>query len=165
MLINASAGGLELWPGRDDDSHPWLRFELPSWTVLVPIEVVGSDRPVEQAGLAANVAGSLEIRESASGFPVVEVSGEAALAEGFGEAGGAQLAFGDAAADPDMVSQLDATIFLSPDGCTSAVNSGPSGGYGAICLGNGQVLASIYGDRGFVAGVIDGLRVEDLRQA
>lgn len=164
MLINSSAGGLELWPGRGDDGHPWLRFELPSWTVLVPIEVVGSDRPVERAGLAASVAGAIDIRESSSGFPVVGASGDAELAHGFGEAGGAQLAFGDASADPDMVSQLEAAIFLSPDGCTSAVDSGPSGGYGAICLGDGQVFASIYGDREFVANVIDDLRVEDLRQ-
>lgn len=163
-LINSSAGGLELWPARGDDNHLWLRFELPSWTVLVPIEVVGSSRSVELAGLAAGVGSSLRIRETASGFPVVGASGDAELAEGFGEAGGAQLAFGDAAAEPDMVSQLDATIFLSPDGCTSAVDSGPSGGYGAICLGDGRVFASIYGDREFVASVIDDLRIEDLRQ-
>jgi hypothetical protein len=165
MLINSSVGGLELWPARGDDEHSWLRFELPSWTVLVPIEVASSDRLVERTGLAASVAGALDIRESPSGFPVVGASGDAELAEGFGEAGGALLAFGDAAADPDMVSQLDATMFLSPDGCTSAVDSGPSGGYGAICLGDGRVFASIYGDREFVASVIDGLRVEDLSQA
>ena len=69
----------------------------------------------------------------ASGFPIVGASGEAELAEGFGEAGGAQLAFGDAAADPDMVSQLDATIFLSPDGCDPATVDASSGG----CLGGG----------------------------
>jgi hypothetical protein len=45
------------------------------------------------------------------------------------------------------------------------VDSGPSEGYGAICLGDGHVFASIYGDREFVGGVIDGLRVEDFRPA
>ena len=69
-----------------------VRLELPSWTVLVPFEVVGSDR------LADSVAGSLDIRETASGFTVVEASGDSELAEAFGEAGGTQLAFGDAAA-------------------------------------------------------------------
>jgi hypothetical protein len=159
MLINWSVGGLELWPARGDDGYSWIRLELPSWTVLVPIEIAGSDSPVERAGLAATVAGSLGIRESASGFPVVDASGEAELAEGFGEAGGAQLAFGDAAADPGMVSQLDATIFLSPDGCDPATVDGSS-----ACLGGGTVFASIYGDRDFVASVVDGLRVEDFRQ-
>ena len=156
MLINSSAGGLELWPARGDDGGSWLRLELLSWTVLVALE---------EPGTASEVAAALDIRETAPGFPVVNVSGEAELAEGFGEAGGAQLSFGDAAADPDMVSQLDATIFLSPDGCTPAVDSGPSEGYGANCIGDGDVFASIYGDREFVAGVIEGLRVEDFRPA
>ena len=160
MLINSSAGGIELWPARGDGGRSWIRFELPSWTVLIPIEMEGSDRPVERAGLAATVAGSLGIREIASGFPVVGASGDAELAEGFGEAGGAQLAFGDAAAEPDMVSQLDATIFLSPDGCDPATVDGSS-----ACLGGGTVFASIYGGRDFVANVVDGLAVEDFRGA
>ena len=92
MLINSSAGGLELWPARGDDGRSWLRLELLSWTVLVALE---------EPGTASEVAAALDIRETASGFPVVNVSGEAELAEGFGEAGGAQLSFGDAAADPD----------------------------------------------------------------
>lgn len=162
MLTNWSGHGVELWPARGDDDRSWIRLELPSWTVLVPIEVVGSDRPAERARLAHSVAGSLDIRETASGFPVVEASGDSELAEGFGEAGGAQLAFGDAAADPDMVSQLESTIFLSPDGCSAG--SEVSAGYGSACLGEGSVFASIYGDREFVESVVDGLRVEDFRE-
>ncbi len=160
MLINSSVGGIELWPARGDNNRSWIRLELPSWTVLVPIEVVGSDSPAERAGLAASVAGSLNIRETASGFPVVAASGEAVLAEGFGEAGGAQLAFGDAAAEPDMVSQLDATIFLSPDGCDPATVDASS-----ACLGGGTVFASIYGGRDFIARIVDGLTVEGFRRA
>ena len=56
-------------------------------------------------------------------------------------------------------------IFLSPDGCTSATNGAWSGGYGSVCLGDGSVFASIYGDREFVTSVIEGLHVEDFRQA
>ena len=160
MLTNWSGHGVELWPARGDDDRSWIRIELPTWTVLVPIEVVGSDRADEVARLAESVAGSLDIRETASGFPVVAASGEAELAEGFGEAGGAQLAFGDAAAEPDMVSQLDATIFLSPDGCDPATVD-PS----SACLGGGTVFASIYGGRDFIASVVDGLTVEDFRRA
>ena len=104
------------------------------------------------------------VRQTDQGFPVVEVVGPVELAEGSGEAGGAQLAFGDGSAEPDPVSQLDAMIFLSPDGCTSATNGAWSGGYGSACLGDGGVFASVYGDRAFVTAVQNGLRVEDFRQ-
>jgi hypothetical protein len=157
-LVNSSAGGLEIWRarGNDVDQRFWIRFELPSWTVLVSVRDALED--------ALTVAGALDLTETGSGFPLVQASGPATLAEGFGEAGGAQLAFGDGTAAPDTVSQLDATIFLSPDGCTSAANGEWSGGYGSVCLGDGKVFASIYGDREFVTSVIEGLRVEDFRE-
>jgi hypothetical protein len=156
-LIN-SYKRIEIWAagGNDVDWRFWMRLSLPSWTVLVPIE---------EQGLAEEVAASLDVVETAAGFPVVEASGRAELAEGFGEAGGAELAFGDRSPEPFAVSQLDATLFLSPDGCSPAADSGPSDGYGSNCLGGGSVFASIYGDREFVGGVIEGLRVEDFRQA
>jgi hypothetical protein len=149
---------IEIWAvrGNDVDARFWMRLSLPSWTVLVPLE---------EQGLAEQVATSLDVRETADGFPVVEASGSAALSEGFGEAGGAQLAFGDALAAPDMVSQLNAIIFLSPDGCSPTTEGPPYGGYGSSCLGGGNVFASIYGTGGFVPSVIEGLRVEDFRQA
>ena len=165
MLINSSSGGLHLFRGRGDEPPYWLRFELPSWTVLVPIEDPMPQRAVERAALALEVAGSLTVRETASGFPVIETPGNAELAEGFGEAGGAQLAVGDAAAEPDMVSQLDATIFLSPDGCDPATAEPFSGGYGSICLGGGAVFGSIFGHREFGMDVSEGLLVEDFRRA
>jgi hypothetical protein len=149
---------IEIWAARGNDvgARFWMRVSLPSWIVLVPLE---------EQGLAEQVATSLDVRETADGFPVVEASGSAALGEGFGEAGGAQLAFGDALAAPDMVSQLDAIIFLSPDGCSPTAEGPPYGGYGSSCLGGGNVFASIYGIHGFVPSVIEGLRVEDFRQA
>ena len=64
--------------------------------------------------------------ETASGFPSSARLGMPSSQRGSARRR-AQLAFGDAATEPDMVSQLDATIFFSPDGCTSAVDSGPSG--------------------------------------
>ena len=134
----------------------WLRVGLPSWTVLIALgELTDADR----------VAENLDFRESTAGFPVVGASGPIELAEGFGESEGATLALGDGTAEPSSVSQLDATIFLSPDGCTPATNSDWSGGYGSACLGEGSVFASIYGDREFVTSVIQGLRVEDFRPA
>ena len=102
--------------------------------------------------------------KSETGFPFVVATGEAELARGFGEAGGPQLAFGDSRPEADIVSQLDSTIFLGLSRC-GGFETEVSSDYGAICLGDGRVFASIYGDREFVASVIDGLRVEDFRPA
>jgi hypothetical protein len=149
---------LEVWKARSKTNSPDLtqrflvRLSLPSWTVLIAIE---------DDDLAAYVAAALDIWESSSGFPVVEASGDAQLNEGFGEAEGAVLSFGDGEAEDPTVSRLDAAIYLSPDGCSSgSENSGTSG---SACLGDGSVFANIYGDQDFVAGVLDGLRVEDVR--
>jgi hypothetical protein len=159
----ATIAGREIWAMSDEwESNRnqlqgvWVRLRLDSWTVLVASTTI-------EDGVA--VADYLHVRETRTGFPVVKASGPVELAEGFGEAAGAQLAFGDGTAEPDTVSQLDAALFLSPDGCTSATNGAWSGGYGSVCLGDGNVFASIYGDREFVTSVIEGLRVEDFRQA
>lgn len=111
---------------------------------------------------AVAVADHLRVDETRTGFPVVEAEGPVALATGFGESKGPQLGFGDASPEPDRVSQLDAAIFLSPDGCSAG--SEVSAGYGSACLGGDSVFASIYGDREFVGSVVDGLRVEDFRK-
>jgi hypothetical protein len=151
-LINTSEGGIEVLQARGNDTERrfWIRYELRSWTVLVSVR--------DALTSAVEVAAALDLRETSSGFPVVTASGPIALAEGFGEAEGPQLAIGDGTAEPDSVSQLDATIFLSPDGCSTV--SEVSGNYGSACLGDGAVFASIYGDREFVRAVVDGLRVE-----
>jgi hypothetical protein len=156
-LINTSEGGIEVLQARGHDTERrfWIRYELRSWTVLVSVR--------DALTSAIEVAAALDLRETSSGFPVVTASGPIALAEGFGEAEGPQLAIGDGTAEPDSVSQLDATIFLSPDGCMPGSES--SGTYGSACLGDGAVFASIYGDRDFVAKVIDGLRLEDFVRA
>lgn len=156
--VNTSEGGIEILRARGDDVDRrfWIRFQLPSWTVLA------ASRSVAEA---YEVADYIKARQTDEGFPVVDVVGPVQLAEGFGEAGGAQLAFGDGTSEPDTVSQLDALILLSPDGCRPTTDSEFSGGYGSACLGDGKVFASIYGDRAFVTAVQEGLRVEDFRQA
>ena len=133
----------------------WLRYRLESWTVLAASRTAAD---------AYGVADYLRLRQTDEGFPVVDTVGPIELAEGFGESEGAQLAFGDAVAEPAVVSQLDALIFLSPDGCRPTPDSEFSGGYGSACLGDGNVFASIYGDREFVTGV-QGVRLEDFRSA
>jgi hypothetical protein len=152
--------GREIWAMSDEwESHRnqlqgvWVRLRLDSWTVLVASTAVED---------AVAVADYLHMEETRVGFPVVEAVGPIALATGFGESEGPQLGFGDARPEPDRVSQLDATIFLSPDGCSAG--SEVSAGYGSACLGGGSVFASIYGSRGFVERVVDGLRVEHFRK-
>lgn len=145
---------IEIWKARGDDVERrfWLRYHLPSWTVLVSVRDASTS--------AGEVAAALELRETHSGFPVVGTSGPIELAEGFGEAGGAQLAVGDGTAEPDTVSQLDATIFLSPDGCGVGDDEiSPSGDYASLCLG-GRVLASIYGSPSFVRTAFDSTGLE-----
>ena len=155
-LVNTSEGGIEVWPakaGERTEARAWIRSELRTWSVLVPIE-----NPAD----AAPVTAALELRESETGFPFVVATGEAELARGFGEAGGPQLAFGDSRPEADIVSQLDSTIFLGLSRCGSFERE-VSSDYGAICLGEGRVFASIYGERGsgFVVRVVEGLGVED----
>ncbi|HEX5937125.1 MAG TPA: hypothetical protein VFZ75_05470 [Actinomycetota bacterium] len=159
-LVNTSSGGVEVLPAKSGERlqiRAWIRFELRTWSVLVPFQ--------DLADVAA-ITASLELRESATGFPFVVATGEAELAQGFGEAGGPQLAFGDARPEEDIVSQLDSTIFLGLSDC-AGFETEVSPDYGAACLGNGNVFASIYGLRGngFVPRVIEGLRVEDFRAA
>jgi hypothetical protein len=145
---------IEIWAARGNNTERrfWLRFSLPSWTVLVSVRDASSS-PDE-------VAASLEMRESASGFPVVEASGPISLAEGFGEAEGPQLGIGDGAADPSRTS-LDPLILLSPDGCGLGDDKiSPSAGYASLCLGGGAVFASVYGDPSFIRRAFDTLAVE-----
>jgi hypothetical protein len=133
----------------------WLSYQLPSWRVLVAlpkIEVVDE------------VVASLVFHE-VNGFPTVETTGRFGLAEGFGESEGPTLSIGDRTADP-INSTLDATIFLGPSGC-AGFETEISPDYGAVCLASGRVFASIYGTggTGFVARVVEGLRIEDFRAA
>jgi hypothetical protein len=155
----AIVDGREIWAMSDDWESlrnqlqgVWVRLRLDSWTVLVASTTVED---------AVAVADYLHVAETRTGYPVVEAVGPVALATGFGEAEGPELAIGDATPEPDRVSQLDAVIFLSPDGCNGG--SDVSGTYASLCLADGNLFASIYGDPEFVHSVFDGLRAEDFR--
>ena len=126
-LINSSAGGLELWPARGDDNHLWLRFELPSWTVLVPIEVVGSSRSVELAGLAAGVGSSLRIWRNRLRVPRRRRVWGCRARRGVRRGGGRSWRSATLRPNPTWCPSWTPRSFSSPDGCTSAVDSGPSG--------------------------------------
>jgi hypothetical protein len=141
------------WDARNQLQGVWIRLRLESWTVLV------ASTTVEQA---VSVADYLRLRETPSGFPLVEAVGPLALAEGFGETEGAVLGIADTYPDPNE-SPAGEVIFLSPDGCNGETSV--SGKYGSLCLANVRIFASIYGDRTFVRAVVGGLRVEDFRPA
>jgi hypothetical protein len=157
-LVNTSGGGIEIFRARENDAGRrfWIRFELRSWTVLVSVQ--------DQLTSAVTVAGGLELRETSAGFPVLSATGPLALQEGHSDAGGPQLAFGDRIPDPGRFSN-DTMIVLFPFPCTPGSEQNPSLAYGSSCLAQGDVFASISGDQGFVSSVVEGLRVEDFRQA
>jgi hypothetical protein len=160
-LVNHSSGGVEVWKfnqrwirrfeqqGMDHPAAHWIRFRLPSWTVLVAIGR-------EQQWI--DVLADLTVRETSAGFPVVEPSGSIALNEGHSDAGGPQLAFGDGIADPGIFTNGD-TIVLFPYPCTPGTELGPPG-YGSSCLAGGDVFANVSGEQAFVNDVVEGLRIE-----
>jgi hypothetical protein len=121
----------------------WLRYRLPTWTVLVALEDL--DRTTE-------VAASLSLSETDGGFPVAVASGPIALSNESGEGEGPELALG---------STLDPSVFLWPESCSGG--STIEGSYGSACLAGGRISASVYGDPSTVRAIVDGLRIEGYR--
>jgi hypothetical protein len=120
-----------------------------SWTILAPLREPAEKQTVER-GLRAH--------ETADGFPVIEAVPPLALSREFGEGGGVQLALGDLAPKPAVVSSLDPLILLAPGGCRLPEPE-ISDGHGAKCLG--QLYLGVYGDRPFVEEALAGMRLED----
>jgi hypothetical protein len=130
-----------LWQGH------WLRYGLPSWTVLVALE---RRRDAEE------VAANLAIRQTSSGFPVVEATGPIALPDEHGEGEGPMLAVG---------STLDPSVFLWIASCSGGSSLQGSGAYGSACLAKGRVFANVYGVPSTVEAIVEGVRIEDFRAA
>lgn len=166
LLVNHSSGGLDIWRFNDrwirrleqgslevPEAH-WIRFRLPRWTVLVAIRRLEDWQEVLE---------NLTVRETSSGFPVVDASGSIVLNEGHSDAGGPQLSFGDRFPDPGTITDGD-LVDLYPDPCTPGTELGPPG-YGSSCLGHGDVFANVRGEQAFVDDVIKGLHVETFERA
>ncbi|MGH2674740.1 MAG: hypothetical protein ACRDKA_14670 [Actinomycetota bacterium] len=161
-------GPVEEWTasprdGRHQRTTGWLVFRLASWTVHVPM-----DEAIE----AEDLLGRVRPYETDDGFVALEVTEPAALAEGYGEAGGPQLAFGDQDPLPDFVrpSQDGLLIEVAPANCrhfTIQVH----GSYGSACLNdgsffvNGTDFSDSDGGRQKLREVIEGLRVLKLEPA
>lgn len=155
-------GPVEEWTARPRDGRHqattgWLVFRLASWTVHVPLD---------EAMQAEDLLGRVRPYETDDGYIALKVTEPAALAEGFGEAGGAQLAFGDHDPRPDFVrpGQDGLLIEVAPTNCrrfTIQVH----GSYGSACLNDGSffVNGTDFSDRDGsqqkLRGVIEGLRV------
>jgi len=140
---------IEIWKMSDEWSDRrrlpqghWLRFGLPSWTVLVAIE---------RSDQAEEVARSLQVHETEAGFPVATPSGPIALSEESGEGEASMLAIG---------STLDPSIFLWLERCGDGGSIEGSGAYGSACLAGGRIFASIYGRTPVVEAIVEGLRAE-----
>jgi hypothetical protein len=162
-------GAIEEWTakprgGRHQRSDRWLVFRLPSWTVHVPLnartdsaEVIDRVRPYQTGG----------------GFVAIKVSGPAALAEWYGEAGGPKLAFGDGDPLPDLVrpGPDGLLVDLAPSDC-GAFQAPPQvhGPYGSACLAgelfvNGTSFSDTEQSRQKLAKVVEELRILELELA
>jgi hypothetical protein len=161
-------GQVDEWSARPRDGRHqvttgWLVFRLASWTVHVPM-----DGAME----AEDLLGRVRPYETGDGFVAIDVTEPAALADGFGEAGGPQLAFGDQEPLPDFVnpSQDGLLIEVAPAHCrhfTIQVH----GSYGSACLNDGSffVNGTDFSDsdagRQKLREIIEGLRVLKLGPA
>lgn len=154
--ITTIGGGAEIWAmsekwdARNQVQGAWIRLRLESWTVLV------ASTKVEDA---VSVADYLRVRETSTGFPIVEAVGPLALAE---RLEGPALSIADTLPDPEESPRQ--VIFLSLAECNgSEADELPY--YRSSCLAEGNVFARIYGDRAFLASVVEGLVIEDFRAA
>jgi hypothetical protein len=150
--------------GRHQATDAWLVYELEDWTVHVP---VGDHMDPEE------VIDRVNPYETEDGFVVVEVADPADLAEGYGEAGGPQLSFGDRNPLPDFISTSndDLLIDVAPSECghfepTVQVN----GEYASACLGgalfvNGTSFSGSRESRDKLAAIVGGLRLMGLQPA
>jgi hypothetical protein len=165
-----SGGQAELWPANPPPpeakflSPPayWLALRAGSWVVLAP---------VPDPEMAAEVADSLDARETSGGFPVIDAHGPFALSTESGEGGGTMLSIGDRAARPDLIDPgatfSHVQIYLAP--CQQVENPPDPTDYALKCLGGDgttrRITAHIYGDPAFVKAVYDGLEARNLRLA
>ena len=158
-LVDTSGGGIEVWPakaGERSQARAWIRHRAPHLDRARP------DRGHGRRGRGrrcARAPGSRRPGSRSSSRP------------------GKRSSLADSArrADRSSGSAIPARRRTSCRNSTrrSSLGSADCGGfetevssdYGAACLGNGNVFASIYGLRGggFVARVIEGLEVEDFR--
>jgi hypothetical protein len=170
LEIHQRRGGvIEEWAalrrsGRHRLTDRWLLFRLPSWTVHVPLKARTD---------SAAVIERVRPYQTDGGFVAINADEPAALAEGYGEAGGPQLAFGDRDPLPDFVRPGDDGLLINvaPSDCRGFQPSVQfQGSYGSACLEDELfVNATGFSDTGEsrqkLAAVVEGLRLLELERA
>jgi hypothetical protein len=150
--------------GRHQDTGAWLVYELASWTVHVPVSA--RDDPVD-------ILDRIRPHETDDGFAVVDVAEPGELAQGYGEAGGPQLAFGDLDPLPDFVRTNDdgLLINIAPSECGGfRPRIQLDGEYASACLldrlfVNGTSFSESKGNQERLADIVKGLRLVELKPA
>jgi hypothetical protein len=109
------------------------------------------------------------------GFLAIDVTQPAALAEGYGEAGGPQLAFGDHNALPDFIrsGQDGLLINVAPSKCGAYQPSTQvlgSSTHGSVCLEgelfvNGTSFSNTEPSRQKLSDIVEGVRLQKLEPA
>ena len=113
------------------------------------------------------IVDAVDPEQSPDGLVVVRVRAPVVLADSFGEGGGPQVAIGDRNPLPDVVDAGGPqfrVIELAPADCTGGRHletdiGGPDELYASLCLAEGKLFASVYGDADFVRDVYEGLDV------
>jgi hypothetical protein len=169
IAVHASDPPIEEWtarsrPGRHQSTTGWLVYRLPSWAVHVPLDPRTDPR---------NVIDRVRPYQTPAGFVAVDDAHPAVLAEGYGEAGGPQLAFGDSAVLPD---------FVRPDPSGLLIAVAPSdcrrfrppvqlhGAYASACLDermfvNGTSFSDTEGSQRTLAQVVEGIQLLEFEPA
>jgi hypothetical protein len=150
--------------GRHQDTDAWLVYELASWTVHVPVSA--RDDPVD-------ILDRIRPHETDDGFAVVDVAEPAELAQGYGEAGGPQLAFGDLDPLPDFVrpNEDGLLINVAPSECRGFHPTVQlEGSYASACLEdvlfvNGTSFSGSKESQQKLAEIVEGLRLVELKPA
>jgi hypothetical protein len=132
---------LEFVFGPAEAGRDQIGLRAGSWTVLAQLR----DR-----GEAERIAESLRVRETVDGFPVVDALDPIALSDEPGEGGGPRLTIA-------VPGDRSLEFALEP-GC-GLPEPEISESYGAKCLGD--LYLGVEGNRAFVEGVLEGLRVEE----
>jgi len=148
--------------GRHQETDAWLVYQLAAWTAHIPL-----NEHTDRAG----ILDAVRPHQTENGYVTVEADGPADLAEGYGEAGGPQLAFGDHDPLPD---------FVRPNEDGLLVNVAPSecrrfqptiqldGSYASACLEdvlfvNGQSFSGSKESQEKLAEIVEGLRLVELK--
>jgi hypothetical protein len=155
--------------GQDRWGAYWVVFRFGSWTVLASLDANEDAQAVERARV---FAAHLDGRETSDGFVALQATSPIDLvqANGFGEGGGAQVAFGDLDPSQDVVKTAgrEFQFVLVSSAYPGLCREGPtseSSDFASACVGNGTIVVHVYGGPSFVKDVAEGIKAMNVRLA